>query len=232
MESSKNQFFASRLVSGFLLGVFLPLLVFLVLASHVWQQGKGFVWDIPFLQWVHTTARPILDSLAHTLTPLGVSWGVVPVLTVLGGVLIYRRNWRSLLYLVLTPIGSALLNHSVKLFFHRERPQVWEVLPPNLTYAFPSGHAMSSASFAVVLIVLAWNTRWRWFAVIGGSLFVLTIGWTRLYLGVHYPSDILAGWMLAIAWSVGIMLLIQPQNVSIKKLDQLPESITANVEHF
>jgi membrane-associated phospholipid phosphatase len=77
---------------------------------------------------------------------------------------------------MLTPIGSALLNHSVKLFFHRERPHMWEVFPPNLTYAFPSGHAMSSASFAVVLIVLAWNTRWRWFVVIGSSLFSTTPG--------------------------------------------------------
>lgn len=214
MELSRTQFFTSRLIPSFLFGVLLPLSGFTVLASHVWNQGKGFVWDIPVLQWVHQTARPILDTIALTLTPLGVGWGVIPVLLVIGIILAYRWNWRSLLYLIVTPLGSFLLNRVFKLYFHRERPHLWEVFSPDLSYAFPSGHAMSSTSFVMVLIVLAWNTRWRWVVLIGGSLFVLTIGWTRIYLGMHYPSDVLAGWLLAIAWSLAVMLVVQPQNTT------------------
>ncbi|MEH1832919.1 MAG: phosphatase PAP2 family protein [Nostoc sp.] len=45
---------------------------------------------------------------------------------------------------------------------------------------------------------MSWNSRWRWFVLSIGTLFVLIIGWTRLYLGVHYPSDVLAGWMVAV----------------------------------
>lgn len=55
-----------------------------------------------------------------------------------------------------------------------------------------------------------YGDRWRWFVVFIGSLFVLAIGWTRLYLGVHYPSDIVAGWMASVAWAVGVSLLIKP----------------------
>jgi membrane-associated phospholipid phosphatase len=55
-----------------------------------------------------------------------------------------------------------------------------------------------------------WNTRWRWIVLGFGSLFVVIIGWTRLYLGVHYPSDILAGWMVSLSWAIGMNLLIRP----------------------
>lgn len=216
MELIRNQNLTSRRLSSFALGVLLPLAGFLVLASHVWNQGKGFVWDIPVLQWVHQTARPILDTLALNLTPLGIGWGVGPVLVLLGLVLLYRRNWRSLLYLIVTPLGSFLLNRTLKLYFHRERPHLWEVFAPDLSFAFPSGHAMSSASFVMVLILLAWNTRWRWLVLTLGTLFVIAIGWTRIYLGMHYPSDVLAGWLLAIAWSLAVMLIIHPQAPSQK----------------
>lgn len=203
-----------RLYTTAVWGVISPLIGFTVLASQVWQQGKGFVWDIPLLQSIHQTAQPVLDILAHNLTRLGVFWGVFPVLTGIGCVLLYRRQWRSLIYLIATPIGSAIINHLSKLFFQRARPDLWDMLTANLSYAFPSGHAMSSMSFVMVLIALAWHTRWRWTAVVAGSLFVVLIGWTRLYLGVHYPSDVLAGWLLAIAWSVGMLLLVQPQPVA------------------
>ncbi|NEP62112.1 MAG: phosphatase PAP2 family protein, partial [Symploca sp. SIO2G7] len=54
-----------------------------------------------------------------------------------------------------------------------------------------------------------WESKWRWLILIVGGLLVLTIGWTRLYLGVHYPSDILAGWMVSVAWAIGASLLIK-----------------------
>lgn len=216
-----NQYLSTfRLITTSVFGVFLPLSGFIFLGSHVWNQGKGFIWDIPVLQWVHQTAQPILDTIALQVTPLGIGWGVVPVLSVLGAILAYQRNWRSLLYLIVTPLGSFLLNRTLKLYFHRERPHLWDVFAPDLSYAFPSGHAMLSTSFVIVLIMLAWNTYWRWLVLTMGSLFILTIGWTRIYLGMHYPSDVLAGWLLAIAWSIVTLLLIQPQNDSLPKIDR------------
>lgn len=226
MELSRNQLFVSRPLLHLGFGVFLPLLVFIVLASHVWNHGNGFVWDIPVLQWVHQTAQPILDTIALTVSPLGTKRGAFPVLVVIGAVLLYRRNWRSLLYLVVTPLGSKILNRTLKLFFQRERPHLWDAVSSKLSYAFPSGHAMFSASVVIVLIVLAWNTRWRWVVFSTGSLFTLTVGWTRIYLGKHYPSDVLAGWMLAIAWSIALMFVIQPQKTSRTEPEVSLESST------
>jgi undecaprenyl-diphosphatase len=96
---------------------------------------------------------------------------------------------------------------------HRARPHLWTSPAPEFDYGFPSGHAMASMTLVAALSILSWNSRWRWFVLIIGTLFVLIIGWTRLYLGVHYPSDVLAGWMVALGQTVGVSLLINPHQV-------------------
>ena len=62
-------------------------------------------------------------------------------------------------------------------------------------------------TFVTTLIILTWQTKWRWLVISLGGLFALAIAWTRLYLGVHFPSDILGGWFLAITWSISSSLL-------------------------
>jgi membrane-associated phospholipid phosphatase len=212
LQSLKQQFTATRLV--LLIGVYVPLQIFAVLAIYIRRSTEGLVWDSTLLQAIHAAAMPQLDRLARILTGLGVFWGVLPVSTIIGVGLLYRQRWRSLLFLSATLLGSAAINLVAKLLFHRGRPQLWQPFSPELDYSFPSGHAMSSMSFAVVVTILCWNSRWRWpIAALGGG-FVGIIGWTRLYLGVHYPSDVLAGWLLALAWAVGVRLLIPQPNES------------------
>jgi undecaprenyl-diphosphatase len=62
-------------------------------------------------------------------------------------------------------------------------------------------------TFVIILIILTWRTKWRSLVIGLGGLFAIAIAWTRLYLGVHFPSDILAGWFLAITWSILSSLL-------------------------
>lgn len=208
------------------IGVFLPLLVFGELAEDVWKNQGGFPWDVPILLAIHKTASPQLNLLATTLTKFGVFWGVFPVAFAVGLVLLHRRRWRMLAYFITTLIGSIIINRTAKVLLHRVRPHLWESPAPEFDYGFPSGHAMSSMTIVTVLIVLTWGSRWRWPVLILGSLFVLAIGWTRLYLGVHYPSDILAGWTASLAWAVGVSLLIRPylNSRTIVNDEQLQES--------
>jgi membrane-associated phospholipid phosphatase len=194
-----------------LIGVFLPLLGFGMLAEDVWENEGGFPWDVSTLLAIHQTASPQLNIFASTLTKLGVFWGVFPAASVLVLVLLNQRRWRSLAYLLTTLLGSIAINRTVKVLLHRVRPHLWDSPAPELDYGFPSGHAMSSMTFVAALVILTWDSRWRWPVLMSGGLFVLAIAWTRLYLGVHYPSDILAGWMVSLGWAIGVSLLIRPQ---------------------
>ncbi|MBD3884113.1 phosphatase PAP2 family protein [Phormidium tenue FACHB-886] len=198
-----------RLLLLLFLGVYIPLQVFSLLALEIWQHQGGLQWDISIMNAIHAAAGTKLDLFAKIFTRLGTSWGVFPVSALISVVLLVYRRWRSLTYFLITVLGCGLINHSAKVYWHRDRPSLWDY-PPSHGFSFPSGHAMSSMGFVAALIILLWGTRWRWLVLVLGSAFVVTIGWTRLYLGVHYPSDILAGWMAALAWAIGVSSLVRP----------------------
>lgn len=199
------------------LGVYLPLFIFVVLAIQIWQQEGGLAWDVSILTAIHATSQANLDAIAITLTNLGTRWGVIPASVVIALVLLYQNRWRSLTYFSITVLGCSFINPAAKATLHRVRPSLWEY-PALPDFSFPSGHAMSSMVFITALVVLSWGSRW-WGWVLGlGSLFVVAIGWTRLYLGVHYPSDILAGWMLSLAWAIGVSLVVKPYRVQQDKI--------------
>ena len=186
--------------------VALPLWGFGELAEDV-AEGQPFLFDVPVLERLHALASPLLNSVFLAFSAVGYSGGVVPVDIVLVLALALRRHSRSAMFAAIALGGSALLNLAAKHVFARARPALWISIAPESTYSFPSGHAMGSATLACVIACLAWNTRWRWPAVILGTLFALGVGLSRVYLGVHYPSDVLAGWAAAIAWTLGVRLI-------------------------
>ncbi|ABA24624.1 Phosphoesterase, PA-phosphatase related protein [Trichormus variabilis ATCC 29413] len=192
------------------LGVYIPLQIFGLLALEVRYNEGGFPWDLPILVTLHAVKLPNLDIFAAILTKFGSFWTIAPTLTVIGLILLLQRRWRSLSYLLITAAGSATINRTAKIFWHRVRPHLWESVAPEFDYSFPSGHAMTSMTLIAILVVLTWGSTWRWLTVILGSVYILAIGWTRLYLGVHFPSDIIAGWMVAIAWAIGVSFIIRP----------------------
>ncbi|MBR8834471.1 MAG: phosphatase PAP2 family protein [Stigonema ocellatum SAG 48.90 = DSM 106950] len=194
-----------------LIGVYLPLQIFGLLALQLRQNEGGFPWDLPILLAIHKTSQANLDVFAGTLTKFGSSRVVLPIVGVIGLVFLSTRRWRSLTYLLTTVLGSNIINRTVKELMHRIRPHLWDSPFPELDYAFPSGHAMTSMALVAAVIILTWGSAWRWLILMLGSLFVLAIAWTRLYLGVHFPSDILAGWMVSIAWAIGVSLILKPQ---------------------
>jgi undecaprenyl-diphosphatase len=119
-----------------------------------------------------------------------------------------RRRFRDGMFFGIAVVGSAVLDVAAKDYFARMRPDLWVSLTPETTYSFPSGHAMASATLGTALVILCWPTRWRWPMTVASLVFVLLVGVSRVYLGVHYPSDILAGWSAAIAWVFGMYALV------------------------
>lgn len=209
------------------IGVYLPLQICGLIALEVWERKGGFLWDVPILMAIHKTAQPQLDVFALSLTKFGSFWTAIPIFAAIALVLLLLKRWRSLAYVLITALGSTFINRTVKEFMHRVRPDLWGSTAHELSYAFPSGHAMTSMTLIAVLVVLTWNSRSRWLVLIFGSLFVIAIGWTRLYLGVHFPSDIIAGWMVALAWAIGVLLIIKPHLTKPSDVNEQPVEETS-----
>jgi undecaprenyl-diphosphatase len=188
-------------------GLMLPLWAFAELADEV-RDGEAFAFDAPVLHFAHDLANAGFDRAFLLFSDLGYEWGVVPFDIVLVLVLALRKRVREGLFAALALGGSALLNLGTKQLFARARPALWESIAPEHTFSFPSGHAMGSMTLAWVLALLAWRTRWRWPVVAVAGTFTALVGLSRVYLGVHFPSDILAGWAAASIWAVACFLLV------------------------
>lgn len=187
-------------------GVGLPLVAFGSLAQGVYRRS-GIGWDEPILRYVHQHSTPGRDRVMTLITDIGHLYGVVPmaVLIVLALLVVRRRG--NALFFAVAMVGAGTLNTSAKMFFRRTRPDLWLSPSPEHTYSFPSGHAMGSMAFAAGLAVLAWPTRWRWWAIVLGGAFTVLVGFSRVYLGVHFPSDVVAGWSASLAWVLGLSQL-------------------------
>ena len=196
-----------------LLGILIPLLIVGKLGEDVLEQQR-FAFESPLMLWLHAHSTSALDRLAVVLATVGGVEVVAPASAVLAYVF-WRRSFLVARFFVVAVLGAALLNGVMKLAFHRPRPNLWPRLIPESGASFPSGHSMYSSAFVVALILLAWPTRWRWPALILGTLYTLAVGWSRVDLGVHYPTDVLAGWLTGTAWVLGVYGLLRPGPVRV-----------------
>ncbi len=186
--------------------VLAPFLLWGGLAENIWKR-ESFRFDNPILLWLHAHSNTFLDRLMVGLSLVGgYPLLVASVLLCVGFWLAHKH--REALFVALCMGGASALNVTAKIIFHRTRPDLWVSLAPEHDYSFPSGHAMVSSAFIATILALIWaatsttatGRMWRSIAAPIGVVFVLAVGLSRLYLGVHYPSDILAGWLASLGW--------------------------------
>ncbi len=190
----------------FSLGLFaLGLWGFVRIADSV-LEGETTQFDEGVLRWLDRHATPMLDRMAIEVTALGSGLVVVVVVLSLSAVL-WQLRQRYLVYLLwLTTGGSALLNVILKYSFDRPRPRVfeWRVHYP-VTSSFPSGHAMTAAvvylTVAIIVFRIDGSRRLGFIALFCSAILMLLVGLSRLYVGVHYPSDVVAGYAAGVGWT-------------------------------
>ena len=188
-------------------GVLLPFLIFGKLAVEI-RQGEAFSWDESVLKAVHLHATAQRDAMVARASIAGTALTLPFLVAVIFG-LRFLKQARNAAFFTLAVFGAYALNLLAKAFFQRPRPALWLSVAPEKNYSFPSGHAMVSAAVALAFIALAWPTRWRWPVFIVAILSTLIIGFSRLYLGVHYPSDVIGGWCGALLWVCGLLLILK-----------------------
>jgi undecaprenyl-diphosphatase len=168
-------------------------------------EGESRRFDRAVLLWIHTTFPSWLDGPMRILTALGYYWFVLLLLVVIVA-FFYQRGWRlSAILLLVSTAGSAVLTTVLKSVFQRARPELFDSGYQASFYSFPSGHATVAVGlYGMLTVVLAYRLRGtaRWAVAVTGILVVLLIGFSRLYLGVHYPTDVVAGYLAALLWLV------------------------------
>jgi undecaprenyl-diphosphatase len=205
------------LLATLFLGVLAPLLIIGELAEDVWD-GDGFTWDEPLLRWLYDYRTPGLDRLMLLFTQLGRPGFMFALGCIVVASLWALKRRGQAVFFVLSVGGAGILNLVAKLVFARDRPTLWVSLAPEKTFSFPSGHAMGTMAMFATLVVLSWPTRWRWPVLLVGIPFVYFVGLSRMYLGVHFPSDILAGWLASLAWVTGLYLIWQTHAMRRERL--------------
>ncbi len=182
--------------------------MFLAVASEV-REREPLPFDHEILRWLHSHASGSADRFFLFVTRLGNIEIVFAITVLLCGWLVWKGQ-RSQAFFVLGSVGgAAICNVLLKLIYLRARPSLWDSLVTEKDFSFPSGHAMVSSALAASLIVLLWGSRFRWPVVACGVAYVALVGLSRLYLGVHFPSDILGGWSASTLWTAGVYLIFK-----------------------
>jgi membrane-associated phospholipid phosphatase len=149
-----------------------------------------------------------LTSLAHGLSTVGSQWVLIPLVGVVAAALLIRRRFALAALLIAAWGGALLLYNLTKYFVHRSRPpsDIW-LTDVGRTTSFPSGHATQSlATFvALAFVGAAWLAKPRWPGLVLAIMLAAGVGWSRVYLGVHWSTDVFAGWLIATAW-VGVVM--------------------------
>ena len=160
-------------------------------------RGRTIAFDLPMRRAIHACASPALTAFMQAITAIGSEYFLVPLAAILVWRWLRRGERRSAYLLVVGSLSAEAVAQLCKALIHRPRPEVFFGLVNARTYSFPSGHAFVPAVyFGILAGIFAAKARWRAAVVVVAAL----LGFSRVYLGYHYASDVVAGWALAVVW--------------------------------
>ena len=199
------------------------LLGFVFIAYRIFNlQNDQF--DFVVFDKVETFVSSPFTKFMQFITFFGNHKFLIPanLLLIVYFLFIKRHRWYSIKVPVIA-IGGVLIMFILKQLFNRARPLV-PLLEPVQGLSFPSGHALMSMSFYGLLIFLVWenvrNRVWKWITIILLFVFILLIGFSRIYLRLHYFSDVMAGFAAGIIWlSLSIWVVRRIERFSRKEID-------------
>jgi membrane-associated phospholipid phosphatase/phosphoglycolate phosphatase-like HAD superfamily hydrolase len=196
MTRLSNACAGERSGQSIVVALLIALVAFVVLAALVGAHVGGGL-DGRVISWMELHDRQPLTGIALGFDWVGTWWLAIALTALLVGVLAWRGLRSQARYLALTMAASLTLNLLLKLVFRRTPPGGSAAASPSV-YGFPSGHTMSATAFAAAIVLIAWPTRWRWPVLAAGAAFAIGMGLSRVYLAVHWPSDVIAGWVMGI----------------------------------
>lgn len=193
-----------------LLGAFfLFFALFLKLSANVFWDLEDATeiqhWDELALRWVASHRSPLMTRIAVDLTALGSASVVGLLVGIFFVVFALLGDWFAVFHLVAASVGAGLCSVAFKALLERPRPTLVDPLVEATGFSFPSGHALTATALYLTFALLSARhfpgLKGRVAIVLLGVVVALLVGLTRLYLGVHYPTDVLSGMLLGSAWA-------------------------------
>ena len=194
----------------------LTLYLLAQLSDEVLEQ-EAFAFDETVLLHIHQLASPALDTLMVGITRLGDPRTVVPLTALIFFALWWRHHRLEAQFFALNAFGGAVLSNVLKLVFSKQRPRLWDSPIVETTFSYPSGHALGSmVLYGFLSYVLATlYPRYATAFYSAAATLIIAIGFSRLYLGVHWPTDILAGYGIGFLWVTVCISLLRLRRASL-----------------
>lgn len=191
-----------RLLVAFILCIFSGI-AFGYIAAAVGNESIAH-FDASIIGFVQGLEAPWLTTIMKIFTWIGSGYVVAPIALIGFIILYFVLHYRQQALLLVTVVaGSVIFNSLLKHYFKRERPEIHRILDAN-GFSFPSGHSMMAFALYAIIAFIAWRNVQTWISRIVLLLFtafmILIIGISRVYLGVHYPSDIVGGFLVSALW--------------------------------
>jgi membrane-associated phospholipid phosphatase len=204
---------------GALLALALSLWGFGLIADNVIDDETTS--DRRLADWLHGRATDPFTDAFHVITWLG-NFTTLLAVTLVAALILWRRRERTdAVFVALAFLGAQVLSNGMKLGFQRERPFFSDPLATENTFSFPSGHALVSlAVYGALALVLAKRIptpAHRALLLVGAVLLVVAIGFSRLYLGVHFLTDVLAGLAAGAAWLALLYIALEVRSRYISR---------------
>jgi undecaprenyl-diphosphatase len=189
--------------------------------AEVVMRGDTQAFDVAVLRWLGAHHTKVLDAAMLEITALGTGTVVLMIVAISALFLALTRHHYSAILLLIATFGGLALNLVLKLRFDRPRPDVFVWGTNAVSSSFPSGHAMSATivySTVAYLAARLYKRTWPGVLTMLIAAFVIAaISLSRLYLGVHYPSDVLAGAVIGLGWAAFCMATLEAVQKLIRR---------------
>jgi len=188
------------------------------------KEGNLDDFDDRVTEFIYSYRAPAFTSFVIFITELGSQWAYLILIPIITGILFYtRQSWRISLQAFIILLSTFFLNLGIKHLISRPRPlmdgRLVEVSEGSFSY--PSGHSMCAMAFygfnIYLIFKLVKNVWLRWALIISQALLILAIGTSRVYLGVHFPTDVIAGFVAGFVWLILCIAVLRTINFYRKK---------------
>ncbi|MBE9045752.1 phosphatase PAP2 family protein [Pleurocapsales cyanobacterium LEGE 10410] len=198
-------------------GIVSCLLIIYVVAqiSDEVLDREAFAFDKIILLWIHSFANPTLDRIMQTITRLNDPKTAVVLVLIAVTLLLWRQYYQEVKIFFINCAGGVILSYGLKSVFGKTRPDLWQSAIEEVSFSYPSGHALgATVLYGFLAYLLA--TRYPQFswAIYSIAISIIgAIGLSRLYLGVHWPTDIIGGYGIGFLWLTFCTTMLKLQKI-------------------